>query len=502
MVGGFLVASVYATGMLRGRIDRYHRLGFLIAFSVAAVATPVQMGVGDALARWVYNNQPVKFAAIELVPKTEQRRAGDAAGPPQRRRHGERRDRDPRPGLLAVRPQYGQVDDRAGSGHGSGRRATDGPSRPTRSISRGTSWSASGPCCSCSPSGTPSAGSFRRRMPASRWFLWAAASSGVLSVIAMEAGWVVTEVGRQPWIVYKYMKVEDAATGNTGRLDHVHRGRGRSTLAVGLTMILVLRSMSRRFRRAGGLVDHDGPYGPRVRRRARKRSTRERRRTDEHRRRRRTAPRRGRVCRVRWCRLRRGILGPDRRGTPSAASDRAPSSSSRSGPVWEANHVWLIFIFVVLWTSFPEAYASIMLTLFVPLTLAALGIVLRGASFAFRQAVVTTACPPRSSAPPMPRPRCWCRTAWAPSPVASPRAGFPQAARPGTRSTAGSTRHRSSAGVLGVAVAAYLSAVYLVWDARRLGEAEMVTYFRLRAIVARRRSRHSSRSAASFVLRS
>ncbi len=57
------------------------------------------------------------------------------------------------------------------------------------------------------------------------------------------------------------------------------------------------------------------------------------------------------------------------------------------GPVWEANHVWLIFSFVVLWTCFPEAYASITLTLFVPLTLAALGVVVRGASFAFRKAI-------------------------------------------------------------------------------------------------------------------
>jgi hypothetical protein len=59
-------------------------------------------------------------------------------------------------------------------------------------------------------------------------------------------------------------------------------------------------------------------------------------------------------------------------------------------PVWEANHVWLIFVWVLLWTCFPEAYASITLTLFVPLTLAALGIVLRGASFAFRKAVFRT----------------------------------------------------------------------------------------------------------------
>ena len=71
LVGGFLVASVYATGMLRGRRDRYHRLGFIIGFTVAAIATPVQMGVGDGLARWVYEQQPAKFASIEMVPQTE-----------------------------------------------------------------------------------------------------------------------------------------------------------------------------------------------------------------------------------------------------------------------------------------------------------------------------------------------------------------------------------------------------------------------------------------------
>ena len=60
------------------------------------------------------------------------------------------------------------------------------------------------------------------------------------------------------------------------------------------------------------------------------------------------------------------------------------------GPVWEANHVWLIFTLVVLWTAFSEAFASITLTLFVPLSIAALGIVLRGSSFAFRKEVQRT----------------------------------------------------------------------------------------------------------------
>ncbi|MGH9262946.1 MAG: cytochrome ubiquinol oxidase subunit I, partial [Acidimicrobiales bacterium] len=102
---------------------------------------------------------------------------------------------------------------------------------------------------------------FRRRMPVSTWFLRAAAASGILAVIAMEAGWIVTEVGRQPWIVYEYMKVEDAATGNTGVwISFV--AVVVLYIGVGITTILVLRGMSRRFRRAGGFTDHDAPYGP------------------------------------------------------------------------------------------------------------------------------------------------------------------------------------------------------------------------------------------------
>ena len=57
------------------------------------------------------------------------------------------------------------------------------------------------------------------------------------------------------------------------------------------------------------------------------------------------------------------------------------------GPVWEANHVWLIFVLVTLWTGFPAAFAAIMSTLYVPLTLAALGVILRGSAFAFRKSV-------------------------------------------------------------------------------------------------------------------
>jgi cytochrome d ubiquinol oxidase subunit I len=97
-------------------------------------------------------------------------------------------------------------------------------------------------------------------MPQSRWFLRAAAASGVLAVVAMEAGWVVTEVGRQPWIVYGLMRVDDAVTANTG-VWITFFAVVALYLAVGTTTILVLRRMSRRFRE-NGFVDHDTPYGP------------------------------------------------------------------------------------------------------------------------------------------------------------------------------------------------------------------------------------------------
>ena len=104
---------------------------------------------------------------------------------------------------------------------------------------------------------------FKRDMPRSRWFLRIAAAAGVLSVITMEAGWVVTEVGRQPWIVYEKMRVEDAATGNTG-VWITFVLVVLLYIALGITTIIVLRRMSRRYRDGedGSERDDDAPYGP------------------------------------------------------------------------------------------------------------------------------------------------------------------------------------------------------------------------------------------------
>ena len=98
-------------------------------------------------------------------------------------------------------------------------------------------------------------------MPRSRWFLRIATVAGVASVVTMEAGWVVSEVGRQPWIVYNLMKVEDAATANTG-VWVTFIGVVALYLGLAVTTILILRNMSRRFRRHD-LDDVDVPYGPR-----------------------------------------------------------------------------------------------------------------------------------------------------------------------------------------------------------------------------------------------
>ena len=260
LVGGFLVASVYATGMLRGRRDRYHYLGFVIAFSVGAVATPIQIGVGDLLARWVYSNQPVKFAAIELVPTTSSDVPETLLG--RLNEDGTVSGGIPIPGLASwlSDPSTGRATVVQGLD------TVPPDQRPTvrqtnivhlcwdimvglgtllflLSVWYAVSWI------------------FRRRMPRSKWFLRAAAVSGVLAVITMEAGWVVTEVGRQPWIVYGHMKVEDAVTANTGVWITFFAVVVLYAL-VGTTTILVLRGMSRRFRTAEGFIDHDTPYGP------------------------------------------------------------------------------------------------------------------------------------------------------------------------------------------------------------------------------------------------
>jgi cytochrome d ubiquinol oxidase subunit I len=260
LVGGCLVASVYAFAMLRGRRDRYHRLGFTIAFTVAAIAAPIQMGVGDGLARWVYENQPVKFAAIELVPETSSDVPETLLG--RLGPDGQVEGGLPIPGLASWLSDPSTGRDTVVQGLDS----VPADERPTtREVNTvHLAWDVMvgiGTLLLLLAGWYGVVWLVRRRAPRGRLFLAAVSASGVLAVLAMEAGWIVTEVGRQPWIVYEVMRVEDAATGNEG-VWATFVGVVLLYLVLGTTTVLVLRAMSRRFRRQAAFRDDDTPYGP------------------------------------------------------------------------------------------------------------------------------------------------------------------------------------------------------------------------------------------------
>jgi cytochrome d ubiquinol oxidase subunit I len=104
---------------------------------------------------------------------------------------------------------------------------------------------------------------FKRDLPKMKLFWIAAAAAGVGSILALEAGWVVTEVGRQPWIVFDYMKVKQAATENEG-VWITFFAVAAVYIVVAVTLVLILRLMSRRFSAGDSDVDTDVPYGPRA----------------------------------------------------------------------------------------------------------------------------------------------------------------------------------------------------------------------------------------------
>jgi cytochrome bd ubiquinol oxidase subunit I len=254
MVSGFLVAGVYAAGILRGRRDRYHYTGFALGFVPAAILTPFQIFVGDTAARAIAHDQPVKFAAMEYVARTSRHVPEWLAG------------------VYVNGHVYAGIKipylDSLLVGFGPGTRVTG--------------WD------SVAPADRPPvvwlihlcfdvmvglgfllllAGLWalyawwrHGRLPRARLFWWAGAVSGLAAIVAMECGWVVTEVGRQPWVVYHLQTTTQAATTNGGVLTTL------SLIIVvyavlGVTTIAILRMLSRRWRR-GDADEEAVPYGP------------------------------------------------------------------------------------------------------------------------------------------------------------------------------------------------------------------------------------------------
>jgi cytochrome d ubiquinol oxidase subunit II len=153
------------------------------------------------------------------------------------------------------------------------------------------------------------------------------------------------------------------------------------------------------------------------------------------------------------------------------------------GPVWEANHVWLIFVLVVLWTAFSGPFAAVVTTLYIPLTLAAFGMIARGAAFAFRKSITTL---------PM---RRFLGAGFALSSLVTPyflgavvggvaSGRVPPGIAEGDVLTSWVNPTSILGGIMAVLVCAYLAAVFLCGDARREGDEELGDQFRLRALAA------------------
>ena len=208
MVTGFLVAGAYAVGRLRGHWGRYERTAFAVPLSAAALAAPMQIIVGDWAAREVATQQPVKLAAIEGLGQTTNGASEHLLGyyTGGRVEYG-----------IAIPHLLSFLAFHSWNATVKGLDIVPVADQPPVNIIRFSFQAMVG------------VGSLLaliavvylfilwryRRLPNNRWFYLAVAVSGPLSFVALIAGWVTTEVGRQPWVVYDVMRTDAAVTGAT-----------------------------------------------------------------------------------------------------------------------------------------------------------------------------------------------------------------------------------------------------------------------------------------------
>jgi cytochrome bd ubiquinol oxidase subunit I len=255
MVTGFLVASIYAVGMLKGRRDRLHRLGLLIPLTMACIATPLQLFVGDTAAREVADHQPAKFAGMECIQET---------GSHQTEYVGGICTSDGVKGAIPIPDLDSFLVGFSADTEVTGLDDIPADERPPANTLLHLAFDAMvGIGSALLLLGLWLAWVWwkRRQIPRSRWFLRAVAASGAGAILALWCGWIVTEVGRQPWIVQGYMRTEEAVT----QADGIWFSFGLVLLiyaGLGTTAVLVLRGMSRRWREQGAEPDAEGPYAP------------------------------------------------------------------------------------------------------------------------------------------------------------------------------------------------------------------------------------------------
>ena len=237
IVVGFLVAGAYAFGRLRGRWGRYERTALAIPLTVAALAAPVQVLIGDWNGREVADAQPTKLAAIEGLPDTSK-------GAPLHLL-GWYTDDQVKYGvaipkllsLLAFHDPNATVQ---------GLDAVPENDRPPVNVVRVAFQTMVGIGTLLAMIGAV----FllvrvrRKRLPRSTWFYRALVIAGPLSVVALICGWVTTEVGRQPWVVYDVMRTSEAVTG-AGGIPVGYATLALVYLGVGIGVAWILRRLAR-----------------------------------------------------------------------------------------------------------------------------------------------------------------------------------------------------------------------------------------------------------------
>jgi len=209
IVTGFLVAGAYAWSFLRGRWGPYERTALTVALSAAAIAAPLQIVIGDWAARDVGATQPVKLAAIEGLERTTK-------GAPEHLlgwyTDGKVEYGIEIPRLLSFLA-YHDLDAKV-----TGLDSVPPADRPPVNTVRFAFQTMVGIGSALALLGVVYlfVRFRRRRLPTARWFYGAVLLAGPLSVVALIAGWITTEVGRQPWIVYGVMRTSEAVTGANG----------------------------------------------------------------------------------------------------------------------------------------------------------------------------------------------------------------------------------------------------------------------------------------------
>jgi cytochrome bd ubiquinol oxidase subunit I len=209
IVAGFLVAGAYAVGRLRGKWGRYERTALAIPLTIAALASPVQLLVGDWAARDVASQQPIKLAALEGLARTTRGAPEHLLGwySGEKVKYGIEIPK--LLSLLAFHDPNATV---------TGLNTVPKDRQPPVNVVRIAFQTMVGIGTLLALLGVWLLGVRvrRKRLPESPWFYRAVALAGPASLVALIAGWVTTEVGRQPWVVYKVMLTSQAVTGAGG----------------------------------------------------------------------------------------------------------------------------------------------------------------------------------------------------------------------------------------------------------------------------------------------